>query len=105
MAEKSLFLDIVGDNPTMRVLQYLIEGRKFDYTLTDLARNAGVSWATLYLVFPKLLKYGIVKKVREVGRAKLFKIDEENKLAKYFILLYDYIIEMNLKKIGKQILV
>ena len=103
MAEKSVFLDIVGDTPTMRLLQYLIEGRKFDYTLTDLARNSGVSWATLYSIFPKLLKYGIIKKVREVGKAKLYKIDEENEIAKRFMQLYDYILESKLKEFEKQV--
>ena len=103
MKEKTVFLDIVGDTPTMRILQYLIEGRKFDYTLTDLARNSGVSWATLYTIFPKLLKYEITKKVREVGRAKLYKINEENKIAKYFIQLYDYVIEMKLKNLEKPV--
>ena len=103
MAEKTVFLDVVGDTPTMRLLQYLIEGIKFDYTLTDLARNSGVSWATLYTIFPKLLKYGIIKKVREVGRAKLYKINEESKITKYFVQLYDYLIELNLKKIEKPV--
>lgn len=102
MAEKSVFLEVVGDSPVMRLLQYLIEGRHFDYTLTDLAKNSGVSWATLYAIFPKLLKYGIAKKVREVGRAKLYKINEENEIAKYFIKLYDYISELNLKKLEKE---
>jgi len=103
MREKTIFLDVVGDTPTMRLLQYLIEGRKFDYTLTDLAKNSGVSWATLYSIFPKLLKYNIIKKVREVGRAKLYKIDEENEIAKYFIQLYDYLLTINLKTSGVKI--
>ena len=34
MKETSIFLDYVGDNPRMRILQYLIEGRELDYTLT-----------------------------------------------------------------------
>ncbi len=102
MAEKSIFLEVVGDSPVMRLLQYLIEGRHFDYTLTDLAKNSGVSWATLYAIFPKLLKYNIIKKVREVGRAKLYKINEENEIARHFIKLYDYISELNLKKLEKE---
>lgn len=93
----SIFLDVVGDSPTMRVLQYLIEGRHFDYTLTDLANNAGVSWGTLHVIFPKLIKYKIVKKVREIGRAKLYKINTENKIAKQFIELYDFIALGNLE--------
>ena len=104
--KESIFLEVVGDSPVMRLLQYLIEGRHFDYTLTDLARNAGVSWATLYAIFPKLLKYEVIKKVREVGKAKLYKINEENEIARYFINLYDYIISKTLKdseKITKKV--
>jgi len=55
MKEESIFLDYVGDTPRMRILQYLIEGRDFDYTLTDLL-NAGVSWGTLNTLVPKLLE-------------------------------------------------
>lgn len=99
MAEKSIFLDVVGDSSVMRVLQFLIEGRHFDYTLSDLARNAGVSWGTLHSIFPRLIKYGIVKQIRIIGRAKLYKINAENAIAKYFIKLYDLIADINLKRI------
>lgn len=102
MAERSIFLDVVGESSVMKLLQYLIEGRHFDYTLTDLARNAGVSWGTLHTIFPKLLRYGIIKQVRQVGRAKLFKINEENVLAKKLIGLYDSIAQLNIKKIEEK---
>lgn len=100
--EESIFLDIVGDSPIMRVLQFLIEGRHFDYTLTDLANNAGVSWGTLHTIFPKLIKYKLVKKVREIGRAKLYKINTENKIAKKLIGLYDSISLLNLKSLEEK---
>lgn len=87
--EKSYFLDIVGDSSTMRVLQFLIEGRHFDYSLTDIAENAGVSWGTLHTVFPRLIKHKVVVNTRDIGRAKLYKINQENKFAKILIELYD----------------
>lgn len=96
MAENSIFLDVVGNSPTMRVFQYLIEGRDFDYTLTDLTK-AGVSWGTLHVIFPKLIKYKLVIQTRTVGRAKLYKINRDNLLAKKFVDLYDALIMGNLK--------
>ncbi|MFH1592362.1 MAG: winged helix-turn-helix domain-containing protein [Candidatus Woesearchaeota archaeon] len=96
--EKSIFLEVVGDSSTMKVLQYLIEGRDFDYTLTDIAENAGVSWGTLHTIFPRLIKRNIVIKTRDIGRAKLYKINIENQIAKKLIDLYDYIILNALKK-------
>tara|TARA_Y100000034_G_C6701617_1_gene309450 strand:- start:253 stop:582 length:330 start_codon:yes stop_codon:yes gene_type:complete len=88
MKEESIFLDYVGDNPRMRILQYFIEGRDFDYTLTDLL-NAGVSWGTLNTLVPKLLELGIVEKTRKIGRATLYKINQENVAVKQLIELYD----------------
>lgn len=86
--EESMFLEHVGDNPRMRVLQYLMEGRDFDYTLTDLL-NAGASWGTLNTLVPKLLSLGLVMKTRKIGRATLYKINQENKVIKQLIELYD----------------
>ncbi len=91
MKEESIFLEYVGDNPRMRILQYLIEGRNFDYTLTDLL-NAGVSWGTLNTLVPKLLKLGIVVKTRKIGRATLYKINQKNIAVKQLVELYDKLI-------------
>lgn len=91
MAEESIFLEYVGDSPRMKILQYFIEGRDFDYTLTDLL-NAGVSWGTLNTLVPKLLKLGIIIKTRKVGRATLYKINQKNTVSQQLIGLYDKLI-------------
>lgn len=101
--EESIFLDVVGDSPTMRILQFMIEGRHFDYMLTDLAKNAGVSWGTLNEIFPKLVDYNIIKKVRKIGRATLYTINRENDTAKNLIGLYDNIVTGNLAKRAKSL--
>lgn len=98
MKEESIFLEVVGDSPRMRILQYLIEGRDFDYTLTDML-DSGVSWGTLNSEFPKLLKLGIVIKVREIGRVKLYKINRENLIAKKLIDLYDSLVQKELNNL------
>tara|TARA_Y100000310_G_C20543486_1_gene744463 strand:- start:467 stop:811 length:345 start_codon:yes stop_codon:yes gene_type:complete len=95
MKEESIFLDYVGDNPRMRILQYLIEGRDFDYTLTDML-NAGVSWGTLNSLIPKLVALGLIVKTRKVGRATLYKINQGNYVVKRLIELYDNLILENL---------
>lgn len=97
MTEESIFLEQVGSNPRMRILEYLIEGREFDYTLTDML-NAGVSWGTLNTLIPSLVKLGIIIKTRKIGRATLYKINKENATAKQLIGLYDHLILQELKK-------
>ncbi len=82
----------------MRVLQYLIEGRDFDYTLTDML-NAGVSWGTLNILIPQLVELDIVVKTRKIGRATLYKINQNNDAAKQLSVLYDKIILRQLEKL------
>ena len=96
--EESIFLDNVGDNPRMRILQYLIEGRDFDYTLTDLL-HAGVSWGTLNSLVPKLTALGILIKTRKIGRATLYKINQSNLAAKQLIELYDKLLLLRLEEL------
>ena len=95
MKETSIFLDHIGDNPRMRILQYFIEGRDFDYMLTDLL-NAGVSWGTLNSQVPKLLTLGIISITRKIGRATLYKINKDNFVAQQLITLYDNLIMQQL---------
>jgi len=102
MADESIFLEYVGDSPRMRILQYLIEGRDFDYTLTDML-NAGVSWGTLNTLVPKLMKLGITIKTRKIGRATLYKINLKNPVAKQLTALYDSLIMQQLDKLGQKI--
>ena len=81
----------------MRVLQYLIEGRETDYTLTDML-NAGVSWGTLNELLPKLAELCIVVKTRKIGRATLYKINQKNSFAQQLIVLYDNLILQKLSE-------
>ncbi|MEW5897095.1 MAG: hypothetical protein AB1668_05355 [Nanoarchaeota archaeon] len=98
---ETIFLDYVGDNPRMRILQYFIEGRDFDYTLTDLL-NAGVSWGTLNTLIPKLLQLGIIMKTRKIGRATLYKINQKNAAVKQLIELYDNLLLEKLNQVEKE---
>ena len=97
MTEKSAFLELVGDTPFTRLLDFLITGRNFDYTLTDLSKKAGVSWTTLSRVFPKLLEHNIVEMVRQVGMAKLYKLNTDNMLVLKMVDLYNAVLAEKLK--------
>lgn len=64
MTEKTLFREFIGDYPTTRLLEFLIEGRFFDYILTDIAEKAGVSWRTLHRIWPNFVKNKIQIKLQ-----------------------------------------
>ena len=97
MGSGSIFLEYLGDSPRMRLMQFLIEGRDFDYTLTDML-SANISWGTVNMIVPKLVKVGILIPVRKVGRATLYKINQDNKVAVQLIKIYDSLILGELEK-------
>lgn len=106
MEEKSLFIEILGDYPLIRVLNFLLIFREFDYSLTEIAEESGVAWSTLHTVWPKLEHLGFVKQTREVGNAKMYKLNIENSLVQDFIRFSDKLVSnYTEEKIFKKVVV
>ncbi len=98
MKEITIFREALGDSPVIRVLDFLIEGRGLDYSLTDIAENANIGWMTLHRIWNNLLRLNIVVPTREIGRAKLFKLNEENPAVEKLIKLYDTLLHLETEK-------
>ena len=98
MEDMTIFRETLGDSPVIRVLDFLIEGRGLDYSLSDIAENSNIGWTTLHRIWDKMLKLGLVKPTREIGRAKLFKLNEENSAVKELIRLYDTLLYQHTEK-------
>ena len=74
--------------------------------MSDIAENSNIGWTTLHRIWGKLLKNGIVRPTREIGRAKLFKLNEENPAVKELIKFYDTLLYQHTEKhLSKSILV
>lgn len=86
--EKTAFLEVMGDTPINRVLDFLVVYDQFDYSITDIAKNAKVGYATLMRIWKNLEKSKIVKMSRVVGKAKMYKINKENPAVQHFIKMY-----------------
>lgn len=98
MEAKSLFTEFMGDSPMIRVLDYLITEREVDFSITDMAENAGVGRATLYRIWDNLIKNKIIIHTRDIGKAKLFKLNTTNVKIKKLIEIYDMLIIEELRK-------
>ena len=52
MAERlSTFLKIFGDSPLLRVMDFLVIHEEFDYSMTDIAKEAGIGYSTLKMFY------------------------------------------------------
>ena len=92
MAEESIFIKILGDYPLIRILNHFLIFREFDYSLTYIAENSGVAWSTLNLLWPKLESMQIVTHTRNVGKAKMYKLNIKNKIVLNLIKFVDAIV-------------
>jgi len=95
---RSLFIEFMGDSPVVRVLDYLLTERNLDFSITDLAENANIGRATLYRIWGTLIKNKIIIHTREIGKAKLYKLNTENPKIKKLMELDDMLILDELKK-------
>ena len=96
MTEATVFRDFVGDYPGTRLLEFLIEGRFFDYTLTDISEKSGVSWRTLNRIWPKFVKNEIVIITRRIGNIKLYKLNMKNSAVMKLVELFDNLLEQSI---------
>ena len=103
MDEKSLFIEFMGDSPTIRVLDYLLTERDLDFSITDMAKNAGIGRTTLYSIWDSLIKNKIIVHTRVIGKAKLYKLNKENFKIKKLIEIDDRLMIEDLKKRSKKI--
>ena len=87
-----ILVNILGDYPLIRVLNHLLIFREFDYSLTDIAKESGVAWSTLNLLWPNLEKRELVVFTRNVGRAKMYKLNISNKIVKDLMIFADALV-------------
>ena len=87
----------------IRILDFLLTEREIDFSITDLAKNAKIGRATLYRIWKDLIKNKLIIKTREIGRAKLYKLNTENVFIKQLMSLDDTLILNDLKSRNKEI--
>lgn len=87
MKSETIFVEIFGRNPVIKVLDFLITFQAFDYPLTEIAKNSEVSYSTLQTFWDKLVKNKIVIKTRRIGKSDLYKLNTENPAVKQLIKL------------------
>ena len=87
MEEKneSAFLEYFGDTPKLRFLNFLIGNHFFDFNMTDMAKEASISYNSLMSFFQEFLDKGIIVKTRRVGKSDMYKLNIDNPISKNFL--------------------
>lgn len=101
-----MLMDIFHSNSIIKTLDFLLDYREYDYTKEEIAENSGVPLSTLYEVFPKLEKLGIVHKTNNKGKVQLYKLNKKSDLVKALIKfdneLTSLLVDLELEKQEKE---
>lgn len=89
---ETLFRKALGDTPKIRVLEFLMEGRELDYSISDIAEGADIGRTTLFRIWEDLINNKIITSTRQIGNAKLYKLNIENLFVKKMVDIFDEII-------------
>lgn len=100
--EPTIFREIFGDTPKIRILEYLLEGRELDHSIGDIAEGAGINRVTLFRLWPEIEKSKLVLHTRKIGNAKLFKLNIKNPYVKVIVELFDKLINEQFKKSSQE---
>ncbi len=98
MEEKTLFITFLGDTPKIRVLDMLITGRELDYSISDIAAQAGIGRATFYRMLDDMLKDKIIIATRKLGNIQLYKLNLNNESVRDLVNLYDKLTQVASEK-------
>ena len=96
-----MFKDIFGDSPQTKILDFLADHPDFDYSISEIAKQAQVSRPTVYKIKDILLKKGLIIQTREQGNSPLYKLNLDNKLVQV-IIKFDFEIAKRIADIESQ---
>ena len=101
MKEKSLLLQLTGDMPLFKIVDFLVENKGMDFTKSDIANGADISRASLFNYWNQLELHGIVKVTRQFGKTKLYTLNSKSRVAKKILELEKALIFESLEKESK----
>jgi predicted transcriptional regulator len=94
----SVFLEVMGESPRMRIMDYLLEGRELDVSMTDIIESAGTGRQTTYEIVEELLNLSVLLQTRTIGRSRLFKLNPKHPAVRKLSELDDLLMKEELRR-------
>ncbi|MBI4010065.1 MAG: hypothetical protein HY361_02635 [Candidatus Aenigmarchaeota archaeon] len=85
VTDKSLLLDVLGDTTELRVIDFLLDNLFTSVYKNEIIQKTGLSRNSFFRVWKKLEQYKIVKPIKQVGKATLYQLNEENEFVKWLV--------------------
>jgi len=94
----SAFLRLEGKTVKNKIWDFLIVHSEFDYSMKDIAKFSKVSYASMKNIWKEFIDRKLVIHTRDVGRAKMYKLNKKNPQVKKFIEYFWIVVETEVRK-------
>lgn len=96
----SKFLEVLGDSPRDRILDFLLGEINYDFTLKEIAKKSNVGYATIKRIWYHFIGAELVKETRKVGKAIFYTYNTESQEGK---ALRKFYLEIIFNEVEKEI--
>ncbi len=103
--KKSLLLQLTGEMPLFKIIDFLIENKNLDLSKKDIIDGANISRAALFKYWNELEKNNLVNITRQFGKTKLYTLNTESLIVKKILDLEKVLISQALEQHSKKELV
>ncbi len=98
----STFLKLEGNTVKNRIWNFLILHSEFDYSMKDIAKFSEVSYTALKEIWKEFVERKIVVHTRNVGKARMYKLNRSNSQVEKFINFYWSVVDSEVNKLNKK---
>ena len=98
MDDRSIFGKVFGNSPEVRIVDFFLDNKAFDFSKKDIIEATGMSKATFYQHWDRLEQFGIVKISRRFGKAKLYELDHKSPLVNQLFEVEKQLIRLAARK-------
>ncbi len=102
--QKSLLLIFLGNSPELRIIDFFLDNKLFDFSKKEIIEGTGLSKATFYGHWDRLERFGLVTVARKFGKAKLYRLSRDTPVVQRLVELEKQLIRLAAEKqIGTQV--
>ncbi len=94
----SIFLKLEGNTVRNRIMNFLILHSEFDYSMKDISKFSDISYTALKEIWKEFIKRKIVIHTRNVGKAKMYRLNRKNLQVEKFIDYYWSVVDSEVNK-------
>lgn len=96
--DESLLIKAFGNSPKLRIVDFFLDNKLFDFSKKEVIEETGMSKPTLYKYWDDLTKFGLIKETRKFGKAKLYALNMESPVVQELIEIERRLIEQSVGK-------